>query len=25
FTFKTIKDIKLGEELTADYPLYKPE
>jgi len=25
FTFRTIKDIKSGEELTADYPLYKPE
>jgi SET domain-containing protein len=25
FTFRTIKDINLGEELTADYPLCKPE
>jgi len=25
FTFRAIKDINSGEELTVDYPLYKPE
>jgi len=25
FKFRTIKDIQPGEELVADYPLYKPE